>query len=129
MPKTAESFRLSDPAREKLTALAEVYGNKTTVVELAIDRMHREEMIMKRNSTNSYAYDMYVDRSADPREIAMWTQDQIEEAIADAVREAALDSEPDASDAEINTAIEETAALILLEAQYLAAQYAERDSD
>jgi hypothetical protein len=46
MAKTAMSFRLSDPAREKLTALGDIYGNMTTALELAIDRMHREEIAM-----------------------------------------------------------------------------------
>jgi hypothetical protein len=48
MAKTAMSFRLSDPAREKLTALGDIYGNMTTALELAIDRMHREEIAMLR---------------------------------------------------------------------------------
>jgi hypothetical protein len=43
MAKKAESFRLSEPARTKLAALAKVYDNKTMVIELAIDRMHRGE--------------------------------------------------------------------------------------
>lgn len=46
MAKRAVSYRLSQPARDKLTELAKVYGNRTTVVELAIDRLHRQEGTM-----------------------------------------------------------------------------------
>lgn len=38
------SFRLSPSAHRKLDALAAQFGNKTTVVEMAIDRMYRDEI-------------------------------------------------------------------------------------
>ena len=38
--KRSTSFRLSDPARRKLAELGETYGNQTTAVEVAIDRLH-----------------------------------------------------------------------------------------
>jgi hypothetical protein len=61
------------------------------------------------------AVDLYLDKSTNLVDLAGLGQDQIEDQIADMVRAHALDSEPDATDGEINTAIEEAAHTILLE--------------
>ena len=42
MPRQHTSFRLSEPAMRKLAKLAEVYGNRTSTLEIAIDRMYQE---------------------------------------------------------------------------------------
>lgn len=41
---SATSFRLSPSAHRKLTELAEVFGSKVKALELAIDRLHRDEI-------------------------------------------------------------------------------------
>ena len=43
MPRHHTSFRLSDPAMQKLAELAEVYGNRTSALEIAIDRMYKSQ--------------------------------------------------------------------------------------
>lgn len=43
-PKTSTHFRLSAASVEKLEALAERYGTRTTAVEVAIDRLYQEDI-------------------------------------------------------------------------------------
>lgn len=43
MTRHHTSFRLSGPAVRKLAKLGETYGNKTTAIELAIDRLYTHE--------------------------------------------------------------------------------------
>jgi len=66
------------------------------------------------------SYELFVDRSADPADIAAMTQDEIENDIEAMVREGCLDNEPDATEAEIGQAREFAAAEILSEAKRLA---------
>lgn len=42
MPKTLLAVRLSDETRRKLDALAQMYGTKTTALEVAIDRLYQD---------------------------------------------------------------------------------------
>jgi len=44
MTKHSTSFRLSSTAREKLAALGDLYGNLTTAIEVAIDRLWLQEI-------------------------------------------------------------------------------------
>jgi len=43
MTRHHTSFRLSEPAMRKLAELAEVYGNRTSVLEIAIDRLYEDQ--------------------------------------------------------------------------------------
>lgn len=53
MPKQQLHARISSASRAKLDQLTEHYGTMTTVLEIAIDRMHREDMPMI-EVTNAY---------------------------------------------------------------------------
>gem|GEM_PF-5511520 len=46
MTKNQTNVKLSDATRQRLEALAGRYGTITTALEVAIDRMHREELGM-----------------------------------------------------------------------------------
>jgi len=46
MTKKLTALRLSKASKHKLLALAEQYGTQTTAIEIAIDRMYREEIRM-----------------------------------------------------------------------------------
>lgn len=46
MAKKQISMRISDASKDKLDRLADRYGTQTTVIEIAIDRMYREEIPM-----------------------------------------------------------------------------------
>ena len=48
MTRRHTSFRLSEPAIHKLAELAKAYGNKTTVIELAIDRLYQQHHAKER---------------------------------------------------------------------------------
>jgi hypothetical protein len=46
MAKLQISIRISDSGKAKLDALAEHFGNQTTAIEIALDRLYQEEMDM-----------------------------------------------------------------------------------
>lgn len=74
--------------------------------------------------------DLYLGPGITPADLRSLTLAQIEDQIADMVREHALDSEPESTEAEINSAIEDAAALIYQAARtYTAAEVRQAAQD
>jgi len=84
MSKQQLNVRISDAAREKLDALTQRYGTQTTVIEIAIDHMYREETTMYDHMPIDDLRDRFLGAytSNDPDEIRenvmRWTQDDVE---------------------------------------------------
>ena len=49
------NIRLSQPGQRLLAELAELYGSQTKVIEVAIERLHREEVSEMKHSTDRIA--------------------------------------------------------------------------
>jgi hypothetical protein len=50
--KTSTSFRLSEPAKDKLAALVRLYGSQTIALEVAIDRLYTQEIACKESDSD-----------------------------------------------------------------------------
>ena len=49
------NVRLSEPSQQKLAELTQLYGSQTIAVEMAIERLHREEISEMKHSTDRVA--------------------------------------------------------------------------